>query len=649
MHAIDAYVREHLVRLSPNLRLFQESLFNLWTLLTMSALVAGYDSSDDEEPKASTSSLPRLGNGLPATGVNGAAQEDDDEDEAILEEDAKKDAFGLASQAPSRSNGVEKKTEVAAAPDVLREDPNGAGSAIIARPTDKVINVNISYDDMSRPVAGPQDPFNQQRNKGMNSLSGHVEEQSMDDYTFMVQQRTFDVHGYALNPSVASGASGAYVGSMSVAHENGYAGIDGIKMTKAEKREAKRKRHGKGDAGVVDGDGAYVGPWADWEGEKEVDPVIEEEAEEWREEKRRREEASEAAKAKLKQAREEKSIFHGKELTDYAGRTYMHIPTDTDVKLNPSDDSNPPNAYLPERCIHTWTGHNKGVSAIRLFPKSGHLLLSGSMDTKVKLWDVYHEGNCLRTFLGHSQAVKDVAFNNKGTKFISAGYDRQIKIWDTETGQCLQAFSNGKIPNVVKFHPDPDKQNIFMAGMQDKKIIQYDTRAHEIVQTYDQHLGPVNTITFVDNNRRFVTTSDDKTLRGWDYDIPVVIKYIAEPYMHSMPAVTLHPSRKYFACQSLDNQILVYSADGSFKQNKKKRYAGHTVAGYACAVGFSPDGKYISSGTGSGDVVFWDWKTGRIMKRIHAHNQVVIDHVWLPNEHSKVITASWDGLIKLWT
>lgn len=27
---------------------------------------------------------------------------------------------------------------------------------------------------------------------------------------------------------------------------------------------------------------------------------------------------------------------------------------------------------------------------------------------------------------------------------------------------------------------------------------------------------------------RFVTTSDDKTIRAWDYDIPVVIKYIAE-------------------------------------------------------------------------------------------------------------------------
>jgi pre-mRNA-processing factor 17 len=74
--------------------------------------------------------------------------------------------------------------------------------------------------------------------------------------------------------------------------------------------------------------------------------------------------------------------------------------------------------------------------------------------------------------MGHSQAVKDVAFNRSGERFLSASFDRQIKMWDTETGKCTFAFSNGKIPNVVKFHPDADKQNIFMAGMQDKKIIQ---------------------------------------------------------------------------------------------------------------------------------------------------------------------------------
>lgn len=274
-------------------------------------------------------------------------------------------------------------------------------------------------------------------------------------------------------------------------------------------------------------------------------------------------------------------------------------------------------------------------------------MISGSMDTKIKLWDVYQEGNCLRTFMGHHKAVKDITFSNDGRKFLSCAYDRQMKLWDTETGQCIKAFSNGKIPYVVRFHPDEDKQHIFLAGMSDKKIIQYDMNTSEIIQEYDQHLGPVNTITFVDENRRFVTTSDDKTIRAWDYDIPVVIKYIAEPHMHSMPAVTLHPNLKWFAAQSLDNQILIYSTD-TFRQNRKKRFAGHTIAGYACQVGFSPDGRWISSGDGDGNVVFWDWKNGRIKSRLKAHSKVVIAHEWLPHESSKVLTASWDGLIKLW-
>ena len=123
------------------------------------------------------------------------------------------------------------------------------------------------------------------------------------------------------------------------------------------------------------------------------------------------------------------------------------------------------------------------------------------------------------------------------------------------------------------------------------------------------------------------------------------------------------PPEKYFAAQSLDNQILIYSTD-NFRQNRKKRFAGHSVAGYACQVGFSPDGKWISSGDGEGNVVFWDWKTGRIKSRMKAHSKVVIAHEWLPHEtvgadlllasiyslcfQSKVITASWDGLIKLW-
>ena len=48
-------------------------------------------------------------------------------------------------------------------------------------------------------------------------------------------------------------------------------------------------------------------------------------------------------------------------------------------------------------------------------------------------------------------------------------------------------------------------------------------------QEYDYHLSAVNTITFVDEGRRFVSTSDDKTIRVWELGIPVQVSPPSPP------------------------------------------------------------------------------------------------------------------------
>ncbi len=54
---------------------------------------------------------------------------------------------------------------------------------------------------------------------------------------------------------------------------------------------------------------------------------------------------------------------------------------------------------------------------------------------------------------------------------LISGYDRFIKLWDTETGDCISRFTNRKVAYCVKFHPEPSKQNLFVAGTSDKKIV----------------------------------------------------------------------------------------------------------------------------------------------------------------------------------
>jgi len=202
----------------------------------------------------------------------------------------------------------------------------------------------------------------------------------------------------------------------------------------------------------------------------------------------------------------------------------MHVPQDLDIDLRKEVGSI--TNYIPRKLVHTWKSPtSRAITALRFFPRSGHVMLSGSADNAIRLWDVYHDRELLRSFDGHSKAITDISFNTDGTQFVSGSFDRWIKLWNTETGQCQGRFTTGKTPHCLVFNPSPENSHEFLVGLSDNRILQYDSRSgDEPVQEYNHHLAAINTITFVEGGQRFLTTSDDRSLRAWEYHIPVPIK-----------------------------------------------------------------------------------------------------------------------------
>lgn len=58
--------------------------------------------------------------------------------------------------------------------------------------------------------------------------------------------------------------------------------------------------------------------------------------------------------------------------------------------------------------------------------------------------------------------------------------------------------------------------------------MQFDLNTGKKEMDYNQHLGTVNTITFIEENK-FISSSDDKKLFIWEFGIPVVTKHVSEP------------------------------------------------------------------------------------------------------------------------
>lgn len=349
--------------------------------------------------------------------------------------------------------------------------------------------------------------------------------------------------------------------------------------------------------------------------------------------------------------------FHTKDLVNYQGKSWVYGPPVT--RSAPTEQE--PYCQLPKKVTTVFSGHNKGVSRIRWFPNSGHLLLSCSSDNTLKIWSIADSRRLVATYAAHNKSIKDCQFTSDGLRFYSASFDTTIKLWDTEYGKVINTFGNDKIPFSVSVHPDPKMQNVIIAACQNKKAIQYDANTGKVVQEYNEHLAVVNTATFCEDGKKIVTTADDKKMFVWEFGIGVVVKHIAEPYMNAIPAVQLDPFGKFLACQSMDNQIVVYEGRGRFRLQSKKRFKGHMCTGYSILPGFSPDCNFILSGDSSGRCWFWDWKTSKVHRSLTAHDGVCMAAIWHPHQKSmvrmdcncksryfQVATCGWDGLIKLW-
>ncbi|XP_071807736.1 eukaryotic translation initiation factor 3 subunit I-like [Asterias amurensis] len=211
-------------------------------------------------------------------------------------------------------------------------------------------------------------------------------------------------------------------------------------------------------------------------------------------------------------------------------------------------------------------GHERAITQIRYSPE-GDLLFSCAKDTHPTVWFALN-GERLGTYEGHGGAVWCIDVNWNHTKVLTGAGDNTCKLWDLETGKCINSFDT---PSAVRTCGFTYSGNTLFfstdkAMGQQCQIFLFDVRDHQQMKDNDAYLTIPVTMPKVTSaianglDKYLITGHDDGQLVQWDMQGGEKIHSVHE---HSRPINDIQTSKNGMTLitASKDNTAKLFDAE----------------------------------------------------------------------------------------
>lgn len=84
-------------------------------------------------------------------------------------------------------------------------------------------------------------------------------------------------------------------------------------------------------------------------------------------------------------------------------------------------------------------GGKYAVESAAFAPDGTRIVAASYPDKNLKIFDAA-SGKVVAARSGHAEAVKAVAYSPDGKRIVSGSYDKTLRVWDTQTLECLAVF-----------------------------------------------------------------------------------------------------------------------------------------------------------------------------------------------------------------
>ncbi len=155
--------------------------------------------------------------------------------------------------------------------------------------------------------------------------------------------------------------------------------------------------------------------------------------------------------------------------------------------------------------VKTISGHTGPVTAVLVTPAG--LLVSGSADKSVQVWD---QSGTSRLKMNHGGPVTALALSKDGTRLLSGGSDKVVKVWNVADGKAGESVTTPAEVKGLAWHPDGLRFAVAGADTQ--------VRVHGVdgsLYEFFTHDGPTTAVAYVGDGKKLISTSADKSARLW--------------------------------------------------------------------------------------------------------------------------------------